>query len=107
MPNGRVMRWKDADFPTVYANLMGFGMTPFDISLLLGEVGESTDTEVVGIPRVKVLLSPEQANNLHKLLGLALTKYVETNGALRTVGAVDLDELNKQVEQQNKPSTVH
>ncbi len=68
MPNGKEMKWKEQDYPTVYANLMGVGMTPFDIAIVFGEVGDSTATEVIGIPRLKLLLAPEQAANLQKIL---------------------------------------
>ena len=77
---------------------MGFAMSPFDISLIFGEIGESTPTEVTGIPKVRVILSPEQASNLLKLLEVAVETYVANNGQLRTSGAVNVAELNKQVE---------
>lgn len=100
LPTGQVMKWKEQDYPSVYANIMGFSMSPFDISLIFGELGESTPAEVTGIPKVKVLLSPEQALNLVKLLGVAVAAYVEGNGQLRLAGAVDIEEINKQVNAQ-------
>lgn len=99
------MKWKEQEHPVVYANVMGLGMTPFDIALVFGEIGDSTSTEVTGIPRVKILLAPEQAANLMQLLGLALKTFVENNGQLRTSGAVNLEEINKQIADANKKVT--
>jgi hypothetical protein len=98
LPSGQVVKWKeDIAFPMVYANLMGFTMTPFDITILLGLVGDSTPTEVTGIPQAKILLAPEQAENLMKLLGLALNAYVASNGPLRTSGSLNLDDIERQL----------
>jgi hypothetical protein len=95
LPSGQVAKWKDQECPTVYANMMGLAMTPFDITVILGEVGDAKPEEVTGIPRVKLLLSPEQASNLAKLLNAALEQYIENNGQLRTGGAVNLDDFKK------------
>ncbi len=99
LPGGKTVRWQEIDYPTVYCNIMGLGMTPFDIAVTLGEVGEASPDEVTGIPRVKVLLSPEQAFNLQALLGLAISKYIQANGGLRSGGAVDLVEITRQMEE--------
>ena len=85
----RLAVWEERDYPTVYANMMGIGMTPFDINLILGEVTKSDDTTLTGTPKVKVLMTPEQAQNLIKLLGIAVTAYEKANGAIRTAGAID------------------
>lgn len=98
LPSGQVMKWKEVEYPSVYANIMGFTMSPFDIALILGEIGESTPTEVSATPRVKLLLSPEQAANLMKLLSVALTTYVQNNGQLRPGGAVNLEDVTLQLE---------
>jgi hypothetical protein len=95
LPSGQVAKWKDQECPTVYANMMGLALTSFDIAVVLGEVGDVTPDVVTGIPRVKVLLSPEQASNLAKLLNAALGQYIETNGQLRAGGAVNLDDFKK------------
>jgi hypothetical protein len=100
LPSGQVMKWKEQDYPSVYANIMGFAMSPFDISLIFGELGESSLTEVTGIPKVKVIVTPEQASNLMKLLGVTLTAYIENNGQLRTTGAVNVEEINAQIQAQ-------
>jgi len=104
LPGGQTVVWKDEAFPTVYSNLIGFSLTPFDISIMFGEVGEGTHTEIKGTPKVKVLLSPEQASNLMKLLGVAIKSYVEANGLLRAGGAVNIDDLQKQMDVQKTKS---
>jgi hypothetical protein len=100
LPSGQVVKWKDSDHPSVYANIIGFSLTPFDLSFIFGEIGESTPSELTGIPRVKVIVSPEQAANLMKLLGVALNTYVSGNGQLRPGGAVNIEDLNSQIEAQ-------
>jgi hypothetical protein len=103
LPSGQILKWATQEFPSVYANVMGFGMSPFDISLVFGELGEANPTSVTGIPRVKVLLSPEQAANLMKLLALAIESYTETHGQIRNAGAVDVEQLKAQMEAQKIP----
>lgn len=100
LPSGQVAKWRDQEFPTVYANMMGIAMTSFDIGIVLGEVHEATPSLVTGTPRVKVLLTPEQASNLAKLLSVALESYVEANGRIRTGGAVNVDDFKKHLEAQ-------
>jgi hypothetical protein len=99
----RIAKWKEIDFPAIYANMMGIGMTPFDINLIFGEVLESDEKSLTGRPLVKVLLAPEQAANLVKLLSIALESYGTTNGALRTAGAIDVKEMTEQMIQAQKP----
>jgi hypothetical protein len=98
---GQIVKWKEQEFPSVYSNIMGFGLSAFDITLIFGEIGEVTPTEVTGIPKAKVILVPEQAANLIKLLEIGLATYVQNNGALRTSGAVDMEVLASQVEAQS------
>ncbi len=75
--------WKEIDFPTVYANILGVALTPFDIGLIFGQVGMISEDKIEGIPQVKVLLSPEQAANLLKVLKGAIDAYVKGSGSLR------------------------
>jgi hypothetical protein len=49
---------------------------------------------------VKVFLTPEQASNTMKLLGIGVDSYVERYGALRTSGAIDLDNIKDQMKAQ-------
>jgi hypothetical protein len=101
LKTGQIVKWKEQEFPSVYSNIMGFGLSAFDITLIFGEIGEATPTEVTGIPKAKVILVPEQAANLIKLLEIGLATYVQNNGALRTSGAVDMELLASQVEAQS------
>jgi hypothetical protein len=98
LPGGQVVKWQDKEFPNAYVNIMGFTMTAFDISLILGQIGDATPSEVTGIPQVKVTLSPEQALNMMKLLSLAVETYTNNHGPLRTSGEVDLEQLRRQME---------
>jgi hypothetical protein len=74
-------------------------MTPFDITLLFGEIQSATATELRANPRAKISISPELASNLHQLLGLALKAFVEGNGPLRPSGTLDVAEVTKQMTQ--------
>jgi hypothetical protein len=96
LPSGQVVKWQEQTAPPVYANIIGFGMSAFDVYLLFGEIGESNSTEVIAIPKIKVFLSPEQASNTMKLLGIALDNYVERYGPLRTVGMLNPDDIKSQ-----------
>jgi hypothetical protein len=93
----RIAKWKEVEFPAVYANMMGIGMTPFDVNIIFGEVLESDEKSLTGRPLVKVLISPEQAGNLIKLLSIALDSFTKTNGALRTAGAIDVKETAEEM----------
>ncbi len=94
----RTAKWKDVEYPALYANMMGIGMTPFDINIILGEVTGSDETSVTGTPKIKILLAPEQAVNLMKLLSIAVDSYAKSNGALRTAGAVNVADVTKEME---------
>lgn len=94
----RVAKWKEVEVQTVYANMMGIGMTPFDINIIFGEVAETDADSLTGVPKIKILLAPEQALNLIKLLSFAVDAYVKSNGTMRTSGAVDVGELSVQLE---------
>jgi len=98
LPTGQLVNWDNSNAQIVYANIMGFGLTPFDISLTFGHIGMATPKQVEASASVKVLLSPEQAENLRMLLGIAVKAYVENNGPLRTVGALNVDSVNEQLE---------
>ena len=80
----QAVRWLDGDVNTVYANLMEAGFTPFDISVVFGEVRNATAGEVWGVPRVRLTLSPEQASALMQILEVALERFQEQIGPLRS-----------------------
>jgi hypothetical protein len=104
LPSGQVVKWRVQDTTSVYANIIGFGMSGFDIYLLFGEIGESTSSEVTAIPKVKVFLTPEQASNTMKLLGIGVENYVARYGALRTSGAIDMENIKDQMKAQKAPA---
>ncbi len=90
--------WKQSDAPSVYANIMAFALSQFDISLFFGQIESGTPTELVAATQVRVQLSPEQAANLVKMLNVAIDGYTKANGALRTSGAVDVSALTALLE---------
>jgi hypothetical protein len=92
----RPAKWLETDHASIYANMMGIGMSPFDIHILFGEVLHSDATSVTGVPRVKVILTPEQAQNLMKLLNIAVNAYTKTNGILRSAGAIDIHDFSEE-----------
>jgi hypothetical protein len=94
------IEWNDEQIPSVYANVMAVGITPFDISILLGEVESASASIVKAKPRVKVIVSPEQASLLMQTIGQALAKFIEGSGQLRPVGKQQLDSKNFRFEPQ-------
>ncbi len=98
LPSGQTIEWRDENVTSHYSNLMALSMTPFDITIIFGEVGKASPESVEGIGRARIILSPEQASNLRKLLGIALDNYVVNNGELRPSGAVDEDLFRRSME---------
>ena len=88
------IEWKEEQFPSIYSNVVSVGVTPFDIFILLGEVESATPSSVKAKPRVKVIVSPEQASILMQTIQQALAKFVEGNGPLRPAGKQQLDAAN-------------
>lgn len=80
---------KNTDCPTVYSNFMGVGATPFDLAIIFGEVDLSEESGTGANPKVKVILAPEQAANLIKMVGDVLKQYVAANGSLRAGGVIE------------------
>lgn len=85
----RKILMKNTDCPTVYSNFMGVGATPFDLAIIFGEVDLTEGSESQANPKVKVILAPEQAANLIKMVGEVLKQYVAANGTLRTGGMIE------------------
>jgi hypothetical protein len=96
---GQETVWKDVQIPSIYSNVMSVGTTPYDISLTFGEIDSATQSQINVTPRVKLNLSPEQALNLSRLLAVVVEKFVEGNGPLRTVNALDVVEMKRRLEQ--------
>jgi len=98
MPTGQSVNWNEAKQQVFYSNLLGLSMTPFDVGILFGQIGNATATEIEGHVQAKILLSPEQVQNLIKLLTIALSQYVENNGKLRDGGALNEETFLKEME---------
>lgn len=77
--------WLPQPHPTVYSNLLGVGITPFDISIVFGEIANITEDEVVGNPKVRIYLAPEQVGNLIRMLEESLKMYTTQAGPLRSM----------------------
>lgn len=99
LSTGQVVAWNEEKGTSFYSNLMGIAMTPFDIGIIFGQIGQATSTNVEGLMQAKILLSPEQVKNLIKLLSIALEKYVSVNGALRLGGDLNEDVFVKELEE--------
>jgi uncharacterized protein DUF3467 len=96
--SGQTARFKEVEHPTIYSNMMGVGATPFDIAVTFAEVEKGTPEEVIGVPRVKILLAPEQASNLLIMLKAVLDQYTAGNGPLRESGRVNVQEFTAAAE---------
>lgn len=98
VPNRRTV-WTEREVPTFYTNIIGFGVSPFDITLQFGEIESGSPAEIKAIPRVKVILSAEQASGLRQLLEVALEAFVKGNGPLRNVGNIDQSQIRRQLDE--------
>jgi len=98
LPSGQTIKWIDTQLVSHYANIMALSMTPFDISVTFGEIGVASPTEVEALAKAKIVLSPEQASNLMKLLSVAVEQYTAGNGNLRVSGALDPEAFAKSLE---------
>jgi hypothetical protein len=87
-PPMQTVRFKEVEYPSIYSNIMGITASPFDVGIIFGEVEAAVGSEIIANPRVKVLLAPEQAANLARLLNSVLDQYVKNNGQLRTGGSM-------------------
>jgi hypothetical protein len=103
LPGGQSLKWLPANYPTIYTNIMAVSWNAFDVSLILGQIGETAGIDTLATPQAKIIMTPEQASNMHKLLGVIVGAYIESNGPLRTAGAVDVEEVQRQIEEQKAP----
>ena len=87
----QTIEWLKEQHPSVYSNILAVGITPFDLSIVFGEVAGANPSSVMAKPLVKILISPEQASMLMQLLQQSLRIFTEGNGPLRPVGARALD----------------
>jgi Protein of unknown function (DUF3467) len=86
----RATRFLEIEYPTIYSNVIGIGATPYDLTVVFGLVDSATEDEVLAKPAVKVLMAPEQAANLVKILNEMLARFKEANGELRTAATVSI-----------------
>lgn len=98
MANKRTAKWLEVEHPSIYANMLGIGMTAFDVNVIFGELIKAEESSVTGTPKVKIIFSPEQAQNLIKLLTIAVNAYAKANGPLRSAGSVDVEEFSQNFE---------
>jgi hypothetical protein len=52
---------RSPDFRTIYANNTKFGASPFEFSLIFGEIGENVEGQIYIDQKVRVLLAPVHA----------------------------------------------
>ncbi len=91
---GQSVTWKETSYPTVYANISSLAITPFDISLTVGEVNTANEKSVEATPLVRLILSPEHASVVMQLLGQGLSQFVAGNGNLRPAGMIHVPSAN-------------
>ena len=88
---GNQTKWKEAPTPSLYANVTALQVSPFDITLLFGQIESASQTELSAAPLVKVILSPEHAALVAHLLSGGVDQFVSLNGQLRSkaIGAIE------------------
>ena len=87
-------RWKSDPSPTYYSNVAAVGLTPFDVTIIFGEVERANATEVLCAPKAKLILSPEQASNLIQMLTKGLSTYSAQFGQLRSASLAGVASLS-------------
>jgi len=94
---GQLVEWKtDKEVPLLYANVGTMSVTPFDVSLTLGEVDQANTDRVFANPRIKLHFAPEYAAVLAQLLQAGVKAYVDTNGALRASAVANRMKVDEQ-----------
>lgn len=68
--------------PTVYANNLAIGNSPFDVRIIFGEIGDSTPAKITVYQKVQVTMSWLQAKLLLEFLGRHVRGYEEKNGEI-------------------------
>ena len=99
-PTSREVPMTESDYETIYSNYIGVEATPFDVALMFAEIdnNRSGDGQIIAIPKVKVIMAPEQAANLMRMLQEVLNKYIQRTGVLRQA-AIQADlEANSEVQ---------
>lgn len=96
--NAQKLEWNKEPFQTLYSNIASVGFTPFDVSIVFGELESGSPAGIKAKPLAKVILSPEEASLLSQMLQQVLKKYSETNGPLRPSGSQILSDENFKIE---------
>lgn len=75
--------------PVFYTNVGSVQSTPFDIQIIFGEVTQLAE-QVLGVARARIVMSPEYAVLLAKILNMRVEAFKKQHGALRNLAsAVD------------------
>jgi uncharacterized protein DUF3467 len=72
-----------ADFITVYSNSMSMESTFNDFKLVFGQIAEATPERLVTDEKVAVIMSPEEAKSVAKVLVRQLKVYEKMFGPIR------------------------
>jgi hypothetical protein len=78
------VRWKDIEFPSVYANVFGLFITPVDITIVLGEIASADASAIDAVPRMKLVLAPEFATTFLAGVANGVRIFTESHGPLRS-----------------------
>ena len=70
-------------YAAVYSNNAQVGMSFYDMRIHFNDVTSATDKEVAITQLVAVVLSPENARDLHRALGKSLQQYEAKFGVIR------------------------
>lgn len=71
------------DFRTVYTNFVNAGFSPFDVTLMLGEVmGPGADGKQIVLQRIKVLMAAPEAKVVSMILADAVARYEKQFGII-------------------------
>ena len=89
--------------PVFYSNIALVIGSPFDIQVVFAEIAKVTEEELVANARVRVIMSPEQAVLLHRLLGSRIQGFVREQGPLRGIIEVDDLPLKTEVSMEDAP----
>ncbi len=74
------------NMPTIYVNNIGFGVSPVEVRLFLGEILPDIDGKSVTITqRLAVVMTPEYAKVVVETLSQALMNLEKQFGALRNI----------------------
>jgi hypothetical protein len=74
---------KAPDFKIVYSNVVRSGVSPWDIRLVFGQIGESDEQIPVAEDLVTVVMSPPQAKSVLQILGGIIQSYEAIFGEIK------------------------